>query len=95
VRAAIYLRQSRDALGDGRAVERQREDCETLAADRGWTVTASLTDNDVSASSGKLRPGYQRLLGLVDDRAVDVIVVWHIDRLTRRLVLLSVETSGV
>src|SRR3712207_8921928 len=27
-RAAMYLRQSRDALGDGLAVERQRQDCE-------------------------------------------------------------------
>jgi site-specific DNA recombinase len=44
-----------------------------------------LTDNDMSASNGKVRPGYQRLLGLIDERAVDVVVAWHVDRLTRRL----------
>jgi DNA invertase Pin-like site-specific DNA recombinase len=86
-RAAIYLRQSRDAAGDGLAVERQRQDCVRLAAERGWTVIPGgvLTDNDMSASTGRRRPGYERLLELVDARAVDVVVVWHIDRLTRRL----------
>src|SRR5688500_14059474 len=86
-RAAIYLRQSRDAAGDGLAVERQRQDCERLAAERGWTVIPGgvLTDNDMSASTGRRRPGYERLLELIDARAVDVVIVWHLDRLTRRL----------
>ncbi len=85
MRAALYLRQSRDALQDGLAVDRQREDCAKLAAERGWEVTAVLTDNDLSASNGKHRPGYEELLGMVDAGAVDIIVAWHIDRLTRRL----------
>ncbi len=85
MRAALYLRQSRDALQNGLAVERQRQDCQKLAAERGWTVSATLTDNDLSASNGKARPDYERLLRLVDDGAIDVIVAYHIDRLTRRL----------
>ncbi|MGI8578866.1 MAG: recombinase family protein [Nocardioidaceae bacterium] len=85
MRAALYLRQSRDALQNGLAVERQRQDCEKLAAERGWTITATLTDNDLSASNGKTRPDYERLLRMVDDHAIDVIVAYHVDRLTRRL----------
>ncbi len=85
MRAALYLRQSRDALQNGLAVERQRQDCAKLAAERGWEVTAVLIDNDLSASNGKVRPGYEELLGMVDAGSVDVIVAYHVDRLTRRL----------
>lgn len=85
MRAAIYLRQSRDAQGTGAAVDRQRQDCERLCAARGWTIVETLTDNDISASSGKVRPGYRRVLELMDERAVDVVVAWQVDRLLRRM----------
>jgi len=86
VRAAVYTRQSVDRAGTGLAVDRQREACERLCAERGWSVERVLSDNDVSASSGRPRPAFRELLRLVDDRAVDVVVVWHVDRLVRRLV---------
>ena len=85
MRAAVYLRQSKDSNGTGLAVDRQRVDCERLAAERGWTVVATLCDNDLSASSGKRRPGYEDLLAMVDAGTVDIVIAWHIDRLMRRL----------
>jgi site-specific DNA recombinase len=66
------------------AVERQLDDCEKLCAERGWDVVRIITENDVSATKGD-RPGYRELLWLVEHGDVDVIVCWHIDRLTRRL----------
>lgn len=84
MRAAVYLRQSQDRADDRLGIDRQREDCLRLASERGWTVVHELADNDTSASSRK-RPGYAALLRLIDTRAVDVIIVWHIDRLLRRL----------
>ena len=84
--AVIYARQSLDRTGEGAAVDRQIADCQQLAERRGWTVLETLTDNDMSASTGKPRPGYQRLLTLMRSRSVDAVVVWHVDRLTRRLV---------
>lgn len=85
MRAALYLRQSKDSAGTGLAVDRQRVDCERLAAERGWTIVAIYTDNDLSASNGQRRPGYENLLALIDAGSVDVVVAWHIDRLMRRL----------
>jgi site-specific DNA recombinase len=85
MRAAIYLRQSKDTENTGLAVDRQRIDCEKLAAERGWTVVGTFTDNDVSASSGRVRPRYQDVLKLIDGKSVDVVIAWHVDRLTRRL----------
>jgi site-specific DNA recombinase len=100
MRAAIYVRQSKDAQGTGAAVDRQRQDCERLCAARGWTIVETLTDNDISASNGKVRPGYRRVLELMDERAVDVIVAWQVDRLLRRMADLEelierCESTGV
>ncbi len=41
-------------------------------------------DNDVSAFSGKPRPAYRRLLANLADGARHAVVVYHVDRLTRR-----------
>ena len=63
VRALIYTRQSLDRSGDGLAVARQEQDCVKLCAARDWTVIRKITDNDVSASTGKPRPGFGRYCG--------------------------------
>ncbi len=83
--AVIYARQSLDRDGAGAAVERQVADCRALAEGRGWSVAEVLTDNDLSASNGKRRPEYERLLDLLRTGNVRVVIVWHLDRLTRRL----------
>jgi site-specific DNA recombinase len=82
-RAIIYCRISRDREGAGLGVGRQREDCEALAASLGLDIVTVYSDNDLSAYSGKPRPGYQKLLAdLRADRA-DIVLAWHTDRLHR------------
>lgn len=82
-RAAIYTRISRDKVGAGLGVERQQADCEKLAADLGWEVVAVYRDNDLSAYSGKPRPGYLQLLEDLRAGRVGAVLVWHTDRLHR------------
>lgn len=82
--AAIYARISRDVAGEGLGVERQLKECRRLAEQRGWTVAEEYVDNDISAYKGKLRPEYQRMLEDVSERRRDAVVVYHMDRLTRR-----------
>lgn len=82
-RAVIYSRISRDTEGAGAGVERQRRDCLDLCERRGWSVSETVTDNDLSAYSGKHRPGYARLLDLIEHEGIDVLVAWHPDRLHR------------
>jgi site-specific DNA recombinase len=81
--AAVYARISSD---DGQAlgVKRQLEDCRKLAASLGWPVGEEYVDNDISAYSGKPRPEYQRMLTDLADGARDAVLVYHVDRLTRR-----------
>lgn len=82
-RAAIYCRISQDREGAGLGIDRQREDCEKLAGSMGWLVVAVHTDNDVSAFSGKPRPGYRALLADLEAGRADAVLVWHTDRLHR------------
>lgn len=82
-RAAIYCRISADRIGAGLGVRRQTEDCQDLAAGRGWSVVGVYEDNDVSAYGARHRPGYQALLKAVVEGQVDIVVAWHTDRLHR------------
>ena len=82
-RAIIYCRISRDREGAGLGVDRQREDCEALAKQLGIEVVAIHTDNDLSAYSGKPRPGYLQLLDDLRAGHADTVLAWHTDRLWR------------
>jgi site-specific DNA recombinase len=84
-RAAIYVRISKDAEKLGLGVERQEDGCRQLADRQGWGVAAVLSDNDISAWSGKHRPAYEQLLAGLADGTFDGLVIWNGDRLTRRV----------
>jgi site-specific DNA recombinase len=84
MRAAIYVRISRDRIGAGLGVERQEADCRELAERMGYAVVAVYIDNDLSAYSGKPRPAYRRMLDAVAAGLIDVVLAWHTDRLHRR-----------
>jgi site-specific DNA recombinase len=84
VRAAIYLRISLDRTGEGAGVDRQREACKAFLSYKGWDLEAEYVDNSVSATRGKPRPEYERLIADVRAGRLDAVVVWKLDRLTRR-----------
>ena len=75
---------SEDREGGGLGVDRQREDCEQLAASLGLNVIRVFTDNDLSAYSGKPRPGYQQMLDDLRNGRYGTVLAWHTDRLHRR-----------
>jgi DNA invertase Pin-like site-specific DNA recombinase len=81
--AAIYCRISSDPRHEALGVARQEADCRDLCARKGWTIALVLTDNDISAYSGKRRPGYDALIEAVKAGDVDAVVAWHPDRLHR------------
>lgn len=84
-KAFIYVRQSLDKSGAGAAVARQREDCLKLCAERGWDDVRVWPENDTSASSRKPRPVYTAMLEAIERGEAQVLVAWHVDRLTRKL----------
>lgn len=80
----LYLRISEDRTGEALGVERQETDCRALCEQRGWDVADVITENDTSATKGR-RPGFARLLELIEARALDMVVIWAVDRLVRQL----------
>lgn len=97
MRASIYVRISDDQTGEGAGVERQEQACRELCKRNGWTVGELFADNDISATSGKRRPEFERLL----KSEPESIVVWSMDRLLRtardleRVIELGVNVHAV
>lgn len=89
MKAAVYCRISRDRKVDGGytmlGVDRQEEDCRALCGNLGWEVAEVFVDNDISATSGRVRPAYQAMLEAARTGTIDAIVCWHPDRLYRRV----------
>lgn len=98
--AAVYVRISSDPKGQRAGVERQRTDCERLAADLGVTDIRLYEDNDVSAFSGATRPSFRRMLADIADGQISTVIVWAVDRLYRRLtdletIVTTLDAAGV
>jgi len=87
-RCAIYARKSSEEglEQDSNSLHAQRESCEAYIKSQGhegWTVLPTTYD-DGGYSGGTLeRPALNQLLGHVQSGAVDVVVVYKVDRLTR------------
>jgi site-specific DNA recombinase len=79
VTTPAYVRISSDPTGKALGVERQLEEITRWLTSRGKTLGTVYTDNDLSATTGKARPAFERLLA---DKPTEV-VVWHQDRLLR------------
>lgn len=90
IRCAIYTRKSSEEglEQDFNSLDAQREACEAYIASQkheGWELLPDYYD-DGGISGGHLdRPSLQRLIQAVDEKRVDQIVVYKIDRLTRSL----------
>jgi len=90
VRCAIYTRKStEEGLDqDFNSLDAQREATEAYIKSQkhlGWTLVSSRYD-DGGFSGGTLdRPALQRLIEDVEDRRVDCVVVYKVDRLSRSL----------
>jgi site-specific DNA recombinase len=97
-RAIIYARVSTEEQGDNYSLGSQEDACRSYAGQHGFAVVASFQD---MMSGAKLeRPGLSRVRELVRAKAIDVVIVYSSDRLTRSVahaMLLrdEMKTAGV
>jgi site-specific DNA recombinase len=82
-RAVLYARISLDKTGEEIGVTRQLHDMRALAEARGYEVVAEIRENDVTASKGLRRPGYEQVWELVRAERVDHVIAWQSSRLMR------------
>ena len=81
--AAIYARISTDkrkgTKEEGASVAAQVKACREFATQQKWAISKVYEDNDISATSGAVRPGFEQLLA----DAPEIVVVWRQERLER------------
>lgn len=81
MRAAIYIRQS-TYREESISVELQEHVCREYARERGYDVVMVEADPGISGRTF-VRPAVQRVMQAVEDKAVDVVVLWKWSRLSR------------
>jgi site-specific DNA recombinase len=87
VNVAVYIRWSTDDQADGTTLAVQREACRHFILSQGWRFTEELLFVDDGFSGGTLqRPALTRLRALCREGAVDCVVVYKLDRLSRSVV---------
>ncbi|MFO1015074.1 MAG: recombinase family protein [Caulobacteraceae bacterium] len=87
---AIYTRKSSEEGLDQsfNSLDAQREACQAYVlsqAGEGWTALPTRYDDGGFSGGSMERPGLKRLLADIAAGAVDVVVVYKVDRLTRSL----------
>ena len=89
-RCAIYTRKSTDEglEQNFNSLHAQRESCESFIKSQkaeGWQLIDTAYDDGGFSGGSMERPALQHLLADIQNRRVDVVVVYKIDRLTRAL----------
>lgn len=84
MRAALYARVSTEEQSrDGVSLTAQRQALVAYARSQSWEVVDLYVDDGYSGKNLE-RPAMRRLLADVAGRRVDVVLVWKLDRLSRR-----------
>jgi site-specific DNA recombinase len=89
-RCAIYTRKStEEGLEQAfNSLDAQREACEAYVksqAHEGWKQISNLYDDGGFSGGTMERPALKRLMEDIENRRVDIVVVYKVDRLTRSL----------
>jgi DNA invertase Pin-like site-specific DNA recombinase len=97
--AAIYARISKDREGTENGVRRQVDECLKWAKAHNVDVADTYIDNDISATTGKRRPEYDRMCADIQQRRRDGVIAWHLDRLHRNPIeleqfIILIESTG-
>lgn len=86
LRAAIYTRVSTsEQASEGFSLDAQLDRLRAYCTSQDWTIVGVYTDEGISAKNTE-RPELQRLLQDIENRLVDVVLVYKLDRLTRSVI---------
>lgn len=85
-RACVYTRVSTERQGEDDKVslaEQERRGRAYIEA-KGWEYIGTYEDNGISGREMANRPALQKMLGEIRDGNIDVVVIYKLDRLSRR-----------
>lgn len=82
-RAAVYTRVSTDEQVDGYSLEEQERRCKAQIESKGWVYVGTYSDPGVSGRTMK-RAGLQRMFNDIKSGAINAVVIYKLDRLSRK-----------
>jgi site-specific DNA recombinase len=86
VRCAIYRRVSTDIqVEEGISLDNQLHRLKAFAESQGWAIVIEYADEGISAKDIEHRPGIQQMLEDAAQKKFDVLLVYKLDRLVRRV----------
>ncbi len=87
MRAAIYVRVSREEQLENWSISAQTRESEEYCRQKGWEVLKIYTEEGVSAHSDSIvkRPQFRKLLDDCRNGGIDVVIVHSLDRWSRNL----------
>ena len=82
MRVAIYCRVSTEQQVDNYSIDFQKERTKAFCASKGWEKVTEYIDGGFSGSNTQ-RPALQKLIEDINQKKVDVVIVYRLDRLSR------------
>lgn len=86
IKVAIYIRVStKEQAEEGYSIEEQEKRSKQECKEQGWPVYKVYSDRGISGKSIKGRPGLQAMLADAELGKFDIVLVWKLNRLSRKL----------
>lgn len=83
IKAAVYTRVSTEEQINGFSLEEQERKCKAAIESKGWIYTQTYTDPGVSGRTMN-RQGLQKMLKAIDNGEINAVVIYKLDRLSRK-----------
>ena len=86
MRAVLYIRVSTSMQAmDGYSIAMQHRTLEEFCIDKGYDVVGVFADEGISGKDVSHRPQVINLLKAVENDEADIIIIWALSRLTRKV----------
>lgn len=83
-KAAVYTRVStNEQANEGYSIEEQERMCKAAIVSKGWEYIGTFTDPGISGRTMN-RPGLQDMIAKIKDKEIDAVVIYKLDRLSRK-----------
>ncbi len=93
-KAACYIRVSSVDQAEGSSLDNQLHLIKNYALAKGFEITEIIQDKGISAFKKKVRPGFNRVMEMIQNREVNHVIVYSLSRFARntRVTLEAVDT---
>lgn len=83
-KACVYTRVStQEQANEGYSIEEQERMCKACIESKGWTYVQTYSDPGISGRTMQ-RPGLQSMLKAISDGEIEAVVIYKLDRLSRK-----------